>query len=572
MGRGVDELINLLKIHQLRHSRGVLVILASGSIILRSLPDFTSVISNLELLAPIVLSIFINSFYGTTVGELFTWLLYIYILYVFTPRFFAPSVRYVVSKPGFRILFTITTVLIAKFFSLSPSSVIGLSSLLEGNFLNSLPEEIILDVYMFLAVGIIIYLLSPQVFLYYFVYLSNEISFQDIIFRTDWNTVPVSQELTENLKSQNADLGSNTNKEIWRYGSLSYLLSSISPAMVIAVLSKLYPLPEIIILLSFSPNIFRFFANERQKEAIDRFISRSERKVIDIEECYFIIIGVVNTSVGGVVLLLGLSGMAFASLMLTEGSQRVSSMIANPALLEISQLSVAVALLIVGIYGVWYWFCSLLRLPSFVEGRTPSELNRNEKVLSNEVGFKPPTRPVNAMFPPVFLALVVSVWWSSLNVFSGPVYALLWVLTMGIIIWTVYKTRRSEPQPPKTDFWFLPLAWAIHCLGAIVVFKTFIVNAAPIISLLPFIPLGISYYFACHLSLYSKNQNGIRSYIDIISLVIISGYCFGIFVALEWWIQISGLSHLAYAVIGLALLATADLRRNLGGGNDQDNI
>lgn len=123
--------------------------------------------------------------------------------------------------------------------------------------------------------------------------------------------------------------------------------------------------------------------------------------------------------------------------------------------------------LTIALYGFWFWFRGVKRVPAFLdawEAVDSSGTNGPEPPQTSTV------RPPWFMLPP---ALLFFAWWANTYVTLTPpyndilvaVYAITWPTLLGVTLWTVRLGFTGTPQPPETDNYVLPGALLIQSAG-----------------------------------------------------------------------------------------------------------
>jgi hypothetical protein len=117
-----------------------------------------------------------------------------------------------------------------------------------------------------------------------------------------------------------------------------------------------------------------------------------------------------------------------------------------------------ICLAVPGVYALWFWTCETFRVPHYLcywsqfhsgDGETGSIAPENLPRLV--------TRPPAHLLPTI-PALILG--WTVLTMFNrgaslpwpwNLLFSAAWPLVFGSVLWTVRWTRRSDPQPPRTD-------------------------------------------------------------------------------------------------------------------------
>lgn len=164
--------------------------------------------------------------------------------------------------------------------------------------------------------------------------------------------------------------------------------------------------------------------------------------------------------------------------------------------------------LFVGTYGLWYWYRVLRRLPLAAvwwreaRGATPSATD--SLALSNA-----PSLPPGYMFAPSLLLVLFLDWGGSTTTIvpNLPTYLILAGISVLATLWTVRRSLRQPPQPPRSDNLAIPLALIVQ-LGSY--FAGDIIAGTENLTTVTFIGLLLlmAYYLPDAMVIATRNENG----------------------------------------------------------------
>lgn len=121
-----------------------------------------------------------------------------------------------------------------------------------------------------------------------------------------------------------------------------------------------------------------------------------------------------------------------------------------------------------GLYGVWYWFRTLFRLPHVMVAwrsrRMDTVATPPDRELGSLLG-----RPPGYYLPVTGLLLVFGLlsqggWPETVHV--PAVLAMAWIIAFIATGWSIYRGLVGDPQSPETDLRALPVAYVVNIAGA----------------------------------------------------------------------------------------------------------
>lgn len=138
---------------------------------------------------------------------------------------------------------------------------------------------------------------------------------------------------------------------------------------------------------------------------------------------------------------------------------------------------VSVLLLCSGLYGIWFWYRMIRRLPFFLdiwyETRTKTPLN---DPIRPDGDLRIPSRPPASTIPFVIGLVMLVVLLSFVDASTGPNWSYVGITSGSLFLvlltgwWSVSRARAMEPQPVESDNHALFVAYVIQFGGLLVIF------------------------------------------------------------------------------------------------------
>lgn len=238
---------------------------------------------------------------------------------------------------------------------------------------------------------------------------------------------------------------------------------------LVSLLFLLYPFPELLCLGWVGYKVVMVGRLGRAPEGI------AERRY-DLESRVIAVAGVATEGLKGLlsVLLtgLGLIVPVIFVYLVTHAVGTAPSTIREAASASLDQqLAVVFGLLtiaIYGLYGVWYWFRTLFRLPHVLVAWRSLRMETVATPPARELGpllGRPPGYflPVTGLLVALGLLINAGAWPDTVRL--PPAIVGAWLLALGGTAWSVYRGLVAEPQAPASDLRALPAAYVIDIAG-----------------------------------------------------------------------------------------------------------
>jgi hypothetical protein len=460
-----------------RSSRAALVALAGNSVLLRGLPDLV-VAALVRLLRVIpdwvpVVAAALTSVVAAdlaTVGLLFEWVLFSYLLYGLLPRLLpgeAPAGP-VFGERRFRLLSVALTVALA----------FPLAAVVPVAFTPPLPQVV------GSARGIGVLLVTWMA-----VALAGTAGYLHVRW---WRNASADEQLDfvaatigrEPTAERRADERRSLERDDWA-GRLSsgLLLAGTSGRVVVvcallgfvtAFAGMLFPLVEVAVVAGIVAGVATERVPGRATRYLDPLAGRGEgieRRFYAVAAhatesskglfaAMFVVFGFVISTFLALLSVIGL----FAAAWLAVASVLRPGAVGGALLALWNAVGFLVCLSAPGLYSIWFWHRMATRLPHFLahwERRRPGTASVEDPTVGAALVTRPPLAlaPVTLAWLPVLAvfgardgAAVLSTGW----------FALAWPPLVGVVAWTVRWTRRATPQPPGSDAWALPAAMVVQ--------------------------------------------------------------------------------------------------------------
>jgi hypothetical protein len=248
-------------------------------------------------------------------------------------------------------------------------------------------------------------------------------------------------------------------------------------SMAVGVAGLLYPIPEVLAIGWMIINVI----NTRFGQSVGGRLPSRER--VDVEEIVFdLVVNVVRSPKGVPTVLLTLTGFGGAISIFGVRSGNMLQFtreglitIRSDPFFAWNVLGVGLVSLGSGLFAVWFWARVIRRIPAYFQAWNASKAEGSP--LAEESLPVPTTRPVGLLLPFAVTTLPAVAFIQTLRfdyffdlrtlVLSG--YGVVWPLSMVVLGWAVYQTRRTEPQPPSSEGRALPVALLVEV--AVVLFQ-----------------------------------------------------------------------------------------------------
>lgn len=248
----------------------------------------------------------------------------------------------------------------------------------------------------------------------------------------------------------------------------------LAPAVVAA--EQLYPTPE---LLAITWGVVATVDNQTDRPVIDRL---PDRERTDFEGSVFdLVVNAIRSEKGVptvLVVLLGFLGATVLVGVLNANMTRfaregVAAVGTNP-LFAWSVIGMVVVLVSSGLYAVWFWTRVIRRVPRYL--RAWNVANAETSPMADEDLPDSITRPVGLLVPvtvtmlpaTAFTQLLRFDYFFASRAMLVVAYAVTWPLSVALLAYCVWRTRRIEPQPPLSDGRALLVAllaeWLVYVL------------------------------------------------------------------------------------------------------------
>lgn len=158
-------------------------------------------------------------------------------------------------------------------------------------------------------------------------------------------------------------------------------------------------------------------------------------------------------------------------------------------------LGVGLSFLTASAFGVWFWLRMLERLPAFLEDWEHAVGLRAASEREPET-----TRPMGVMVPPSLAVFASTLWLIHVSRTTGQLvvtpqdmaYALAWPAILGLLLASVWLTRRRDPQTAASDNRALPAALLVQIgIGSVFLWLEFPADTGAQTVSVAFSPLAV---------------------------------------------------------------------------------
>lgn len=521
----------------LRH--GAIAGLLSGGSVLgsRAVTDLLSFLIELFDLGVSGLIIYQVSVNSGMLGIQLSWLLIGFLVYSYTPQVALGYFGDISRAKGFRII----TGLAVTYYGVLLSQLMGLTP--EAVALGQLPSERpLLLIFGGLAINILVLML--YVFTIRGERLASENSehwelIESFSVESQQTTFWRMQELSRPIRTLLNTINSIA-------VALLFILPCVILGLVLAAINGFYPIPEGLVFIGSTVKLASM--NERLKG----FLPISS--IPDIEFAALDEVVAANQNIKGLILTLysilalGVCAMTFfMGVQLFGGNitQLISTVASLGGLSEVSIMaSVKVMALfwfvvtllltpfIYGVYGMFYWYRQLRRLPDYVSFWEERKRGRARYPPSPSV-----SRPLGLFLPADVLFLVIGLvlWWgpnSTPRMAEIIGYTVGWIAALVLMIWSLKAAESRRPKPLDNEGRDVLVAFVLQWLAILIALILGGINIDIGLSgvfLLIILLIGLGYF--PEVSLHADRSVGPFAYVDV-------GYLGVLFVIALWLLDI----------------------------------
>lgn len=191
-----------------------------------------------------------------------------------------------------------------------------------------------------------------------------------------------------------------------------------------------------------------------------------------------------------------------------------------------------ISLSTLGLYGVWFWFRELRRVPRFLR-KWDENVLRETRIGGISYGGELVPRPPGLMLPPTLMFAVWSLYFGSRIEFlrSPFVFAIVWPVLALTVTWTIWRGIYGKPQSPETDSYALPVAVTVQAIipGGAIWFIPATRSGLSLPSLAAICVIVSYFFFIEDVHQYAKRSEGVlgfsnSAYLGLGGVII---FCFG---------------------------------------------
>lgn len=543
---------------------GIIGTLSLCSILFQWGPDILSAfVSRFDVILVIISLIGGEATGFRLLGTMATWILYGYLVYLITPHLYQDIFWDITSTNIYRVLAIISSL-----------SVTVSISYLVGLIMASIPPYLRTGGGFIWPLIFLPFLIHPASVFLIMTYVKKrseaeetviehllldlDSPFLDVEF--DWGEPPdVIDKMADSVTSDRVR-GNRTSmdqEETWDTAFFHLYFPLQVVGILIFILNLFAPVPQLVFLISTGLIVVEERLFERSRSLIRRFSVQSIEHAVDIE--YQILANLKPLSrdsksrsavlliVGGIALSVLLSGMGGGIL----GRTPITAIGSGNTL---KTWSVGLALLLSGVFGLWYWIRVLLRLPQY-----RIWWNKNRNVDWKEEGGLPldseslsTVRPIGFLIPSALLAVIAGLGRFNPPYFSGSVYLLCWLGGLTVLVYSVWRTHEAEPQPINSETYAISFGWVVLFISTAFTTTAVIYPETPFYLFLPFVVISPRLFYGFDVYIFGRQNSGVAHFAYIIMQIGLVWYWCALFL-LESHLG-SGIWHLGYLFAILAFL------------------